>query len=76
MEQITLGDIARVAAFVVAFGGSVWTIIRAIDKAVKKAFEPIRMDICKNFLVQVLSGAERGEDLTEMEKIRLAEQYT
>ena len=82
MQTITLGDIATALAFIVALGGSVWTIVKVVKNAIKKAFEPIykrldkaEMNNCKNFIVQVLSGAERGEELTEMEKIRLSELY-
>lgn len=83
MQNITLGDIATAAAFIAALGGSVWTILSGINKALKKALEPVlkrlddeRMDRCKDFLVQILSYAERGDRLTEMEKIRFAENYT
>lgn len=39
------------------------------------AIKRIDSDNGKNFLVQVLSEAERGVNLTEMERIRLSEQY-
>lgn len=82
MGTLTLNDIASALAFIVALGGSVGIILKFLSNAIKKAFEPIykrlndaAMESCKNFLVQILSSAERGEPLTEMEKIRLSEQY-
>ena len=82
MGAITLEEIAYTRAFLVGLGGSVGVIIRALNKAIKKAFEPvytllnkIEMDRRKDFLVQILSSADRGEKLTEMERIRLAENY-
>ena len=39
MDKITLGDIATVLAFVVAFGGSIVAIVAAIKKVLKKLFD-------------------------------------
>lgn len=75
MEQITLGEIAKALAFVVALGGSVTSIILGVRKVIKKLLEPLILDQCKDFLVQTLSEAERGTVLTEMEKLRLAERF-
>lgn len=81
MESITLGDIAKVLAFIVALGGSVLTIARTILKGIKKSLDPLyklietsNLEAAKDFLVQILSAAERGE-ITEVEKIRLAERF-
>lgn len=75
MEQITLGEIAKALAFIVALGGSVTSIILGVRKVIKKLLEPLVLDQCKDFLVQTLSEAERGTVLTEMEKLRLAERF-
>lgn len=79
MDSITLGDIAKALAFIVALGGSVLTIAKTILKGIKKSLDPLyklielnNLESAKDFLVQILSAAERGE-LTEMEKIRLSE---
>ena len=42
MEQITLGDIARIAAFIAGLGGSIAVIIAGVQKAVKKLLESIQ----------------------------------
>lgn len=75
MEQITLGEIAKALAFIVALGGSVTSIILGVRKVIKKLLEPLILDQCKDFLVQTLSESERGTALTEMEKLRLAERF-
>lgn len=75
MEQLTLGEIAKALAFIVALGGSVASIILGVRKVIKKLLEPLVLDQCKDFLVQTLSEAERGTVLTEMEKLRLAERF-
>lgn len=75
MEQLTLGEIAKALAFIVALGGSVTSIILGVRKVIKKLLEPLILDQCKDFLVQTLSEAERGTVLTEMEKLRLAERF-
>lgn len=41
------------------------------DKAIKK----IDLENCKNFLVQTLSAADKGEKLTTEERMRLAEEF-
>lgn len=45
-----------------------------LDKT-DKAIEKIDTDNCKNFLVQELSAAQRGDQLTTEEKIRLTENF-
>ena len=45
-----------------------------LDKTDKR-IDRIDCENCKNFLVQTLSAAERGVELTTEEKIRLAEQF-
>lgn len=76
MEAITLGDVSRVLGFILALGGSVTGIILGVQKTIKKLLAPLVLDSCKDFLVQTLSEAERGMQLTEMEKLRLAERFS
>ena len=76
MEQITLEQIARVAAFVVAFCGSVAAIIKGVRNAVEKLLEPLSLDNAKNYLVPFLSKVERGEPVDEIELERFHEEYT
>ncbi len=76
MEQITLGDLARWAAFVVALGGSIATIIRGVKKAVEAIILPLSLDNAKNYLVPFLSKVERGEPVDEIELERFHEEYT
>ena len=40
-----------------------------------KRIDRLDADNCKNFLVQTLSAAERGENLTTEERMRLAEEF-
>lgn len=82
MEQITLEQIARVAAFVVALGGSIAAIIRGVNKAVAKLLEPLAkqirdvdMENCKNFLVTFLASCERGEAHDQIELERFHEEF-
>lgn len=82
MEKITLDDIARVAAFLVALGGSVAAIIRGVKTAVGKLLEPLAKQIrdvdlenCKNFLVTFLASCERGEAHDQIELERFHEEF-
>lgn len=75
MEEITLGEIAKALAFFLGLGGSVTAIIIGLKKIITKLLEPLILDSCKDFIVQILSEAERGTTLTEMEKLRLAERF-
>lgn len=82
MENITLDDIARVAAFLVALGGSVAAIIRGVKTAVSKLLEPLAtqirdvdMENCKNFLVTFLASCERGEAHDQIELERFHEEF-
>lgn len=76
MENITLGDIAKLAAFLVAFGGSVMAIIKGVKNAVEKLLEPLSLDNAKNYLVPFLSKVERGEPVDEIELERFHEEFT
>lgn len=75
MEQITLGDIATWAAFIVALGGSVAAIIKGVQKVVEKLLLPLSLDNAKNYLVPFLSKVERGEPVDEIELERFHEEY-
>ena len=81
MEQISLGDIASWAAFIVALGGSVAAIINGVKKVMEKLLEPIKsqikavdMENCKNYLVTFLAAVERGQEHDEIELERFHEQ--
>lgn len=76
METITLGDLARWAAFAVALGGSIAAIIKGVKNAVEKLLEPLSLDNAKNYLVPFLSKVERGEPVDEIELERFHEEYT
>lgn len=76
MENITLGDIATWAAFIVALGGSVAAIIKGVQKVVEKLLLPLSLDNAKNYLVPFLSKVERGEPCDEIELERFHEEYT
>ena len=75
MEQITLGQIASWAAFVVALVGSVAAIIKGVQKVVEKLLLPLSLDNAKNYLVPFLSKVERGEPVDEIELERFHEEY-
>lgn len=81
MEAITLSDISTALTFLLALGGSVLAIAKTVLRGIKKSLDPLyklieqnNLEAAKDFLVQILSAAERGE-LTEMEKIRLSERF-
>lgn len=75
IEQITLGDLARWAAFAVGMFGSIAAIIAGVKKAVGKLLEPLSLDNAKNYLVPFLSKVERGEPVDEIELERFHEEY-
>ena len=50
------------------------TIIKRMDKTDER-LNRIDLENCKNFLVQTLSAADKGEKLTAEERMRLAEEY-
>lgn len=76
MQNITLGDIATWAAFIVALGGSVAAIIKGVQKVVEKLLLPLSLDNAKNYLVPFLSKVERGEPCDEIELERFHEEFT
>lgn len=82
MEQITLDDIARFAAWIVFFGGSITAIVVGVKKVVAKLLEPVVKQItsvdienCKNYLVRFLADVDRGEQIDEIERERFWEQF-
>ena len=82
MEQITLGDIGAWLGFLALLIGSCGTIFAGMKKVMEKLFSKqtaqlnrIDLESTKNFLVNVLSAAERGEQMTEIQRIRVREQY-
>lgn len=81
MEQITLGDLARWAAFVATFGGAIAAIIGGVKNVVEKLLQPIQKQItavdlenCKNYLVTFLAAVERGQEHDEIELERFHEE--
>lgn len=81
MEQLTLEQIARGVAFIVALGGSIAAILRGVKKVMEKLLAPIQdqiksvdMENCKNYLVTFLAGVERGQEHDEIELERFHEQ--
>lgn len=75
IEQITLGDLARWAAFAVGMFGSIAAIIAGVKKAVGKLLEPLAMDNAKNYIVPFLARVERGEPVDNIEIERFHEEY-
>lgn len=75
MENITLGDIATWAAFVVALGGSVAAIIKGVQKVVEKLLVPYGLDNAKNYIVPFIVKIERGEAIGDIELERFHEEY-
>lgn len=88
MENITLGEIAKCFAFIVAFGGSITylkkTLVSALDKQlepIKKQIEDVKNETKKNNLssiktdlINLMELADRGAISTE-QKIRSHELY-
>ena len=75
MEQITLGEIASWAAFVLGLVGSITAIIGGVKKAVAKLLVPLAMDNAKNYIVPFLARLERGEPVDSIELERFHEEF-
>lgn len=82
MNDITLGQLSNIMLWLVGFGGATMTIVTAVKKAIAKGFEPIEKKIdevdknsTKNFLVSVISQADRDGYIDPATKIRFYEQY-
>lgn len=41
MTEITLGQVQNVLLFIIAFGGAVWTIVKAVKSIIEKALKPL-----------------------------------
>lgn len=82
MENITLGQIATILAFLVGLISSLVYLSKTLEKFFKNAFKPINDSIkeldvgqCKNFLVRFLADVEQGQPLDQVEKERAYEVY-
>lgn len=82
MENITLGQIATILAFIVGLLGSVKYLSKELKNQVNKTLEPINNSIkeldvgqCKNFLVRFLADVENGKTLDHVEVERAYEIY-
>jgi hypothetical protein len=82
MENITLGQIATILAFIVGLLGSVKYLSTELKNQVNKTLEPINNSIkeldvgqCKNYLVRYLKDVEQGNKLDEVEIERAYEIY-
>lgn len=82
MENITLGQIGVILAFIVAFITSVKFIVKEVSGAVDKGLKPIHekidlvdLNATKNFLVRSITDIDRGNELDKVNKMRLLEQY-
>ena len=82
MENITLGQIATILAFIVGLIGSVKYLSKEIKNQVNKTLEPINNSIkeldvgqCKNYLVRYLKDVEQKNKLDEVEVERAYEIY-
>ena len=68
MENITLGDIAKVLSFVVGIGGSIAYLKGTLTKSISKTLQPINKKIdnlelssTKTDLVNFMSQVENGQ---------------
>lgn len=75
MEQITLGDIGNLLAYIVGLGASVTTIVHFVKKALDKALVPYGLDNAKNYIVPFIAKLERNEPISEIELERFHEEY-
>lgn len=82
MENITLGQISTILAFIVGLISSLVYLSKVLKKVVEKALEPINNNIkeldigqCKNFLVRFLADVEHGKELDKVEIERAYEIY-
>lgn len=81
MDNITLGQISNVMLWVIGFGGSTAAIVAAVQKAIKKGFEPINkkidavdMNSTKNYLVQQIGEIDRNGYIDGAAKVRFYEE--
>lgn len=76
MEQITLGDIGNLLAYIAGLGASVTTIVHFVKKALDKALVPYGLDNAKNYIVPFIAKFERGEPVSDIELERFHEEYS
>lgn len=82
MENITLGQIATILAFIVGLLGSIKYLSNEFKKQTEKILKPINDSIreldvgqCKNYLVRYLKDVEQKNKLDEVEVERAYEIY-
>lgn len=82
IENITLGQIQNTLGFILAFGGTIGTLLVGIKKIFSNQLKPINdaikeLDInqCKNYLVRFLADVENEEKLDNVEIERAYEVY-
>lgn len=82
MENITIGQVATVLAFIVGLIGSIKYLKNEIDKSINKTLEPInqkidKLDInqCRNYLVDFLTDIENGIEKDDIQVKRAYEIY-
>jgi len=82
MENVTLGQILDVLKWIIAFVGTISTIIIALKKIISTQLKPLndkidKLDIsqCRNFLVDFLTDIEKGIEKDEVQVKRAYEIY-
>lgn len=86
MENITLGQIYSIMAFIGTFTGAFSVVLVLLKKwlknMLKDEFESLREEVtsigisnCKNFLVSCMAKVESGQELDETELERFYEEY-
>lgn len=81
MENITIGQIGAILAYISVLGGSVAYVSKIVTKAVEKALKPLNDKIDKvdknatmNYLVARLDEIEKGEKLEGVAKKRFIDE--
>lgn len=82
MENITLGNIATIVAFLVALIGGVEFLLARFNtlfdnklKPINKRLNEIELSSDKNFIVRFLADIEQGNQVDDVEKERFYEIY-
>lgn len=82
MENVTIGQIGTILAFVVGLIGSIKYLKNEVDKSIIKTLEPInkkidKLDInqCRNYLVDFLTDVENGIPKDDIQIKRAYEIY-
>ena len=71
-----LGALDNNLVTVLSICGSISVLALAIKKWLRVEIDKVDLQQTKNFLIRTLAGLERGEKLTEVEKLGLKEAYT